>query len=85
MKLTAIVANSNTCLIFINQIREKIGVIFGSSETTTGGRALKFYSSIRIDIRRIGATPTLMRLLFLFEPWPGNSERFAFHKQRALR
>jgi recombination protein RecA len=54
-KLTAIVANSNTCLIFINQIREKIGVMFGSPETTTGGRALKFYSSIRIDIRRIGA------------------------------
>ncbi len=52
-KLTAIVAKSNTCLIFINQIREKIGVMFGSPETTTGGRALKFYSSIRIDIRRI--------------------------------
>jgi recombination protein RecA len=54
-KLTAIVAQSNTCLIFINQIREKIGVMFGSPETTTGGRALKFYSSIRMDIRRIGA------------------------------
>jgi recombination protein RecA len=54
-KLTAIVASSNTCLIFINQIREKIGVMFGSPETTTGGRALKFYSSIRMDIRRIGA------------------------------
>jgi len=53
-KLTAIVANSGTCLIFINQIREKIGVMFGSPETTTGGRALKFYSSVRIDIRRIG-------------------------------
>jgi recombination protein RecA len=52
-KLTAIVSKSNTCLIFINQIREKIGVMFGSPETTTGGRALKFYSSIRIDIRRI--------------------------------
>jgi len=52
-KLTAIVAKSNTCLVFINQIREKIGVMFGSPETTTGGRALKFYSSIRIDIRRI--------------------------------
>jgi recombination protein RecA len=52
-KLTAIVSKSNTCLIFINQIREKIGVMFGSPETTTGGRALKFYSSIRIDIRRM--------------------------------
>lgn len=54
-KLTAIVAQSGTALIFINQIREKIGVMFGSPETTTGGRALKFYSSLRIDIRRIGA------------------------------
>jgi recombination protein RecA len=54
-KLTGIVSKSNTCLIFINQIREKIGVMFGSPETTTGGRALKFYSSIRIDIRRIAA------------------------------
>jgi recombination protein RecA len=53
-KLTAVTAKSNTTLIFINQIREKIGVMFGSPETTTGGRALKFYSSIRIDIRRIG-------------------------------
>ena len=54
-KLTAIVAQSNTCFIFINQIREKIGVMFGRPETTTGGRALKFYSSLRLDIRRIGA------------------------------
>lgn len=54
-KLTAIVASSNTSLIFINQLREKIGVMFGSPETTTGGKALKFYSSLRIDIRRIGA------------------------------
>src|ERR1700688_903475 len=54
-KLTAIVAKSRTCLIFINQIREKIGVMFGNPETTTGGRALKFYSSVRIDIRRIAA------------------------------
>ena len=54
-KLTGVVAKSHTCLIFINQLREKIGVMFGSPETTTGGRALKFYSSIRIDIRRIGA------------------------------
>jgi recombination protein RecA len=53
-KLTAIVAKSHTTLVFINQIREKIGVMFGSPETTTGGRALKFYSSVRIDIRRIG-------------------------------
>jgi recombination protein RecA len=52
-KLTAIVSKSHTCLVFINQIREKIGVMFGNPETTTGGRALKFYSSIRIDIRRI--------------------------------
>jgi recombination protein RecA len=52
-KLTAIVNKSKTCLVFINQIREKIGVMFGNPETTTGGRALKFYSSIRIDIRRI--------------------------------
>jgi recombination protein RecA len=54
-KLTAIVAKSKTCLVFINQIREKIGVMFGNPETTTGGRALKFYSSVRLDIRRIGA------------------------------
>jgi recombination protein RecA len=54
-KLTAIVAQSNTCFVFINQIREKIGVMFGSPETTTGGRALKFYSTLRLDIRRIGA------------------------------
>ncbi|HEU0120452.1 MAG TPA: recombinase RecA [Bryobacteraceae bacterium] len=54
-KLTGIVAKSNTCLIFINQIREKIGVMFGNPETTSGGRALKFYSSVRIDIRRIAA------------------------------
>jgi recombination protein RecA len=52
-KLTAIVSKSRTCLVFINQIREKIGVMFGNPETTTGGRALKFYSSIRLDIRRI--------------------------------
>src|SRR6202163_123403 len=54
-KLTGIVSKSKTCLIFINQIREKIGVMFGNPETTTGGRALKFYSSIRADIRRIAA------------------------------
>src|SRR5690606_30639750 len=54
-KLTGIVSKSKTSLIFINQLREKIGVMFGNPETTTGGRALKFYSSVRIDIRRIGA------------------------------
>src|SRR6188474_948861 len=52
-KITAIVANSHTCFIFINQLREKIGVFFGSPETTTGGKALKFYASVRLDIRRI--------------------------------
>jgi recombination protein RecA len=54
-KLTGVVSKSNSCIVFINQIREKIGVMFGSPETTTGGRALKFYSSIRVDIRRIAA------------------------------
>src|SRR3989339_1681233 len=54
-KLTATLSKSNTCAIFINQIREKIGVMFGNPETTTGGRALKFYASVRMDIRRIGA------------------------------
>jgi recombination protein RecA len=54
-KLTGVVSRSKTCLIFINQIREKIGVMFGNPETTTGGRALKFYSSVRVDIRRIAA------------------------------
>ncbi len=54
-KLTATVSKSNTCVIFINQLREKIGVMFGNPETTTGGRALKFYTSIRLDIRRIAS------------------------------
>lgn len=54
-KLTATLSKSNTCAVFINQIREKVGVMFGSPETTTGGRALKFYSTIRMDIRRIGS------------------------------
>jgi len=54
-KLTGAIARSKTCTIFINQIREKIGVMFGSPETTPGGRALKFYCSVRIDVRRIGA------------------------------
>src|SRR6266849_5473485 len=54
-KLTGVVSRCNTCLIFINQVREKIGVVFGNPETTTGGRALKFYSSVRAEVRRIGA------------------------------
>src|SRR5712692_342413 len=54
-KITGIVSKSKTCMVFINQIREKIGVMFGNPETTSGGRALKFYSSVRIDVRRIGA------------------------------
>ena len=54
-KLTGTVSRSNTTVIFVNQIREKIGVMFGNPETTPGGRALKFYSSVRMDIRRIGA------------------------------
>ncbi|MGC9327132.1 MAG: recombinase RecA, partial [Candidatus Hinthialibacter sp.] len=54
-KLTGILSKSSTCAIFINQIREKVGVIFGNPETTSGGRALKFYASVRLDIRRIGA------------------------------
>jgi recombination protein RecA len=53
-KLTAITKKSDTCLVFINQIRDKIGVMFGNPETTTGGRALKFYASVRVDVRRIG-------------------------------
>jgi recombination protein RecA len=52
-KLTGVVSKSKTCLVFINQLREKIGVMFGNPETTTGGRALKFYASVRVDIRRI--------------------------------
>jgi recombination protein RecA len=54
-KLTGVVGRTGTCMVFINQIREKIGVMFGSPETTTGGRALKFYASVRLDIRRIAA------------------------------
>src|SRR6187401_2160191 len=54
-KLTGVVSKSNTTLVFINQLREKIGVMFGNPETTTGGRALKFYASVRIDIRRIAS------------------------------
>src|SRR3989441_11210981 len=54
-KLTGVVSKSKTCLVFINQLREKIGVMFGNPETTTGGRALKFYASVRMDIRRIAS------------------------------
>ncbi len=54
-KLTAAISRSNTCVIFINQLREKIGVMFGNPETTTGGRALKFYASVRMDIRKINS------------------------------
>ncbi len=54
-KLTGIISRSKAVLIFINQLREKIGVMFGNPETTPGGKALKFYSSVRLDIRRIGA------------------------------
>jgi recombination protein RecA len=66
-KLTGAIAKSKTCVIFINQIREKIGVMFGSPETTPGGRALKFYSSCRVDVRRIttlkeGDTTTGIRM-----------------------
>jgi recombination protein RecA len=53
-KLTANISRTNTCCIFINQLREKIGVMFGNPETTTGGNALKFYASVRIDVRKIG-------------------------------
>ena len=52
-KLTAVISKSNCIVIFINQLREKVGVMFGNPETTTGGRALKFYSSVRLDVRRI--------------------------------
>ena len=62
-KLTGVVAKSHTSLIFINQLRMKIGVMFGNPETTTGGRALKFYSSVRIDIRRIGAIKDADRIV----------------------
>ncbi len=62
-KLTGVVAKSRTCLLFINQLREKIGVMFGSPETTTGGRALKFYASVRVDIRRIGAIKDADRVI----------------------
>ena len=62
-KLTGVVAKSRTCLLFINQLREKIGVMFGNPETTTGGRALKFYASVRVDIRRIGAIKDADRVI----------------------
>ncbi len=62
-KLTGVVSKSRTCLVFINQLRQKIGVMFGNPETTTGGRALKFYASVRIDIRRIGAIKDADRIV----------------------
>jgi len=62
-KLTGIVAKSKTCFIFINQIREKIGIMFGNPETTSGGRALKFYSSVRVDIRRIASIKDAERVV----------------------
>ncbi len=62
-KLTGVVSKSNTCLIFINQIREKIGIMFGNPETTSGGRALKFYSSVRLDIRRIASIKEADRVI----------------------
>jgi len=62
-KLSGVVSKSKTCLIFINQIREKIGVMFGNPETTTGGRALKFYSSVRVDIRRIASIKDAERVI----------------------
>jgi recombination protein RecA len=57
-KLTAAISKSKTCVVFINQIREKVGVMFGSPEVTPGGRALKFYSSVRIDLRRVATIST---------------------------
>ena len=57
-KLTAVVSNSKTVLIFINQLREKVGIVFGNPETTPGGRALKFYSSVRIELRRARRSKT---------------------------
>src|SRR5688500_10598633 len=77
-KITAIVSNSHTCFIFINQLREKIGVFFGSPETTSGGRALKFYSSLRLDIRRIGAIKDGDRVV-------GNRTRVKVAKNKVAR
>ena len=74
-KLTAIVSKSKTCLIFINQIREKIGVMFGNPETTTGGRALKFYASMRVDIRRIQADQGRRPRCRLAHPRQGGKEQ----------
>lgn len=61
-KLTAVISKSNCIVIFINQLREKVGVMFGNPETTTGGRALKFYSSVRMDVRRIESLKQAERL-----------------------
>ena len=82
-KLTGVVAQiERTCLIFINQLREKIGVMFGNPETTTGGRALKFYSSIRIDIRRIGAIKDADRSS---EDGPGSRSSRTSSRRRSAR
>lgn len=61
-RLTGIISKSRTIVIFINQIREKVGIVFGNPETTTGGRALKFYSSVRIEVRRGEAIKTVLML-----------------------
>ena len=77
-KLTGVIKRSNTLVIFINQIRMKIGVMFGSPETTTGGNALKFYASVRLDIRRIGAIKKGDEVL-------GNETRVKVVKNKVLR
>ena len=77
-KMTANIKNSNTLVIFINQIRMKIGVMFGSPETTTGGNALKFYSSVRLDIRRIGSIKEGDEVV-------GNETRVKVVKNKVLR
>ena len=67
-KLTAVISKSNCIVIFINQLREKVGVMFGNPETTTGGRALKFYSSVRLDVRRIEISESREERLSVTEP-----------------
>ena len=74
-KLTASISKSNTLVIFINQIRMKIGVMFGSPETTTGGNALKFYASVRLDIRRIGAIKDKDEVVGNADPREGREEQ----------
>ena len=77
-KLTGSISNTNTMMIFINQIRMKIGVMFGSPETTSGGNALKFYSSVRMDIRRIGGIKDKDEMI-------GNSTRVKVVKKKVAR